>query len=290
MTVAPPRPKTPPLTALRAFEAAARLGGIAAAAAELGVTAGAVAAQVKALEDHLGAELFDRQARGVRLTAVGERVAPSLSVAFDALGEAVQVMRAEAAPATVHIATLPAVADLWLQPRLAAIRAALPGASLSVTALERPPDLKRIPYDLSLFFLPAGEGRLVAEDVIYPVCAPALAAGLSGPEDLARVPCLTDSTWADDWATWAGQAVPGWSFTPRGPVFSLYALAVREAVAGAGVLMGHEALVAPALASGALIAPFPTRVRLPRALSLKMLRPADRGSIRARVADLLARG
>ncbi|MBS0564794.1 MAG: LysR family transcriptional regulator [Proteobacteria bacterium] len=290
MPVAPPRPKAPPLNALRAFEAASRLGGIAAAAAELGVTAGAVAAQVKALEDHLGADLFDRQARGVRLTAVGERAAPSLRAAFDALGEAVQVLRAEAAPGAVHIATLPAVADLWLQPRLAAIRAALPEASLSVTALERPPDLKRIPFDLSLFFLPGGEGRALAADVIYPVCAPALAASLREPADLSRVPCLTDSTWAGDWAMWAAQAVPGWGFTPRGPVFSLYALAMREAVAGAGVLMGHEALVAPALASGALVAPFPTRVRLPRALSLTMLRPARPGSIRARVAELLARG
>ncbi len=64
MPVAPPRPKGLALNALRAFEAAARLGGFAAAAEELGVTAGAVTAHVKALEEALGAPLFERHAKG----------------------------------------------------------------------------------------------------------------------------------------------------------------------------------------------------------------------------------
>ncbi|MEL0437260.1 LysR family transcriptional regulator [Phycobacter sp. K97] len=69
MPVAPPHPKPLPLTALRAFEAAARLGSFAAAAEELGVTPGAVSAQVKSLEDSIGAPLFHRRARAVELTA-----------------------------------------------------------------------------------------------------------------------------------------------------------------------------------------------------------------------------
>ena len=75
MPVAPPRPKSLPLTALRAFEAAGRLGGFAAAAAELGVTPGAVAAQIKALERAVDAPLFERSARGA-LAAPFERRAP----------------------------------------------------------------------------------------------------------------------------------------------------------------------------------------------------------------------
>ena len=66
MPVAPPFPRLPSLNALRAFEAAARLGGFAQAAEELQVSPGAVAAQIKALEQDLGAPLFDRHARGVR--------------------------------------------------------------------------------------------------------------------------------------------------------------------------------------------------------------------------------
>lgn len=288
MSVAPPRPKGLPLNALRAFEAAARLGGFAAAAAELGVTAGAVAAQVKALEEVLGAALFERHAKGVRLTALGQQAQPEFAAAFDRLGLAVQMLRAEAAPRTVHIATLPAIAQLWLSPRLPAIRAAAPEISVSITAMEVPPDLKRAPFDLNLFYRDPHEGRVVAVDEIFPVCAPALAAQITRPEDLGDVPCLTDSAWADDWAVWSAVAMPGRGLTPRGPVFSLYALAVEEAVNGAGVLIGHSALVAAHLESGRLVAPLPQRVRLPRALCLWSARRPRPGSATARLADWLA--
>ena len=143
MAVSPPRPKDLPLTALRAFEAAARLGGFSAAAPQLGVTPGAITAHVKTLETALGAALFDRTTRGVRLTALGRRVLPEFVAAFDALGAAVQTLRREAAPRTVHIATLPSIAQLWLSPRLPALRAAAPEIAISITAMETPPNLKR---------------------------------------------------------------------------------------------------------------------------------------------------
>lgn len=283
MPVAPPRPKDLPLNALRAFEAAARLGGFAAAAAELGVTPGAVTAHVKALEDRLGAALFLRDARGVRLTALGARVLPDFVAAFDALGQAQHLLRAEAAPRAVHIAALPAIAQLWLSPRLPALRAAMPELAISVTALEAPPNLKRAPYDLSLF--PGDQGQLVAEDEIFPVCSPALAARITCADDLRRLPCLIDSAWVGDWALWAATVLPG--FEARGPVFSLYALAVEEAAGGAGVLMAHGALVAGHLARGALVAPLPQRVRLPHALRLWPARPLRAGTPVAQVARAL---
>ena len=285
MAVSPPRPKDLPLTALRAFEAAARLESFATAAAELGVTPGAVTAQVKALEVALGAALFERTARGVRLTAVGARALPGFVAAFDAMAAAVQFLRSEAAPETVHIATLPAIAQLWLSPRLPALRAMAPEIAVSITAMEAPPNLKRAPYDLSLF--PGSSGALIAPDVIFPVCAPHLAERLQRPEDLVDVACLQDASWADDWAIWAEKAIPGQRFAPRGPVFSLYALAVEEAAGGAGVLMGHEALVAGHMARGALVAPFATRVTLAHGLRLWSARPLRQGSAAQRVAAFL---
>ncbi|QYZ68721.1 LysR family transcriptional regulator [Neotabrizicola shimadae] len=286
MPVAPPRPKDLPLNALRAFEAAARLQGFAAAAMELGVTPGAVTAHVKALEDRLGAPLFDRTARGVHLTQLGATVLPAFTAAFDALGQAQHQLRAEAAPRSVHIATLPAIAQLWLSPRLPALRAAMPEIALSVTAMEAPPNLKRAPYDLSLF--PGTEGRVIAEDEIFPVCAPSLAARIHRPEDLAQFPCLIDSAWSADWPLWLEAALPCTAFTPRGPVFSLYALAVEEAAGGAGVLMGHAPLVAAHLARGALVAPLPQRVRLAKSIRLWSARPLRPGQPADRVARALA--
>ncbi len=291
MAVLPPFPRLPSLNALRAFEAAARLGGFAPAAEELRVTPGAITAQIKALEDELGAPLFERHARGVRLTALGQRALPGFVGAFDALGLAMRELRREAAPRRAHIAALPAVAQLWLAPRLPALRQALPEADISVTVMELPPNLKRVPFDLCLFYAetaPPGSVWLAADEIL-PVCTPELARSLKTNEDLRQVACLTDSAWAEDWAIWSASVMPGTDFAPRGPVFSLYALAVAEALNGAGVLMAHRALVAPHLASGALVAPFDRAVRLPRNLYGWMLQPAanrDLAAILQRLVEL----
>jgi LysR family glycine cleavage system transcriptional activator len=285
MPVAPPPLTRLPLNALRAFEAAARTGAFTLAAAELGVTPGAVTAHVKALEERLGAALFERQARGVRLTALGLAAVEELTGAFDALAGAEARMRALALPREVHIATLPAIAQLWLSPRLPALRAAAPEISVSITALEAPPNLKRSLHDLSLFPGTSG-GRLVAEDALFPVCSPALAARLRQVEDLAGVPCLSDTAWDRDWEVWL--AAEGAKVAVRGPVFSLYALAVEEAVNGAGVLMGHGPLVAGHLERGALVAPFPQRVGLASGFRLWSARPMERGGAVERVAAFLA--
>lgn len=280
MTVTPPRPKDLPLTALRAFEAAARLGGFAAASQELGVTPGAITAHIKSLELELGAALFDRTPRGVQLNALGAKVMPGFVEAFDQLGHAVQTLRSEAAPSTVHIAALPSLAQLWLSPRLPSLRAAAPDISISITAMEAPPNLKRAPYDLSLFYSEDRKGAL-SRDVIFPVCSPAMAAKLSSPSDLSQVSCLSDSTWVDDWAIWATAA--NTSFTPRGPEFSLYTLAVEETVNGAGVLMGHEALVASHMARGELVEPFDIKVQLNSSLRLWSQKPFKSRSAASRV-------
>ncbi|WP_424985524.1 LysR family transcriptional regulator [Microbulbifer sp. S227A] len=286
MSVAPPRPKSLPLTALRAFEAAARLGGFAAAAEELHVSPGAISAHIKAIETELGAALFARSARGVRLTPLGQRALPHFAEAFDGLGDAVQRLRADAAPGVVHIAALPAIAQFWLSPRLPALRAAAPEIQISITALEQPPNLKRVPYDLCLFHS-RGEGETVAEDALLPVCAPAMAARMARPGDMADLPCLTDTGWPDDWRTWIDTALPDAGFTPRGPLFSLYSLAVEETVNGAGILMGHTALIAPYLASGKLVAPFDMTVPLRSSLRMWSLRPAAPSSPAGRVAGWL---
>lgn len=281
MPVSPPRPKDLPLNALRAFEAAARLGSFVQAGEELGVSAGAITAHVKSLEGILGAQLFKRSARGVSLTALGQRVLPEFTAGFDALGRAAQLLRAGAAPRTVHIATLPALAQLWLSPRLPGLRSVTPDIEISITAMEAAPNLKRAPYHLCLFYRSGQPANAVAPDEIFPVCAPALAARLGSVADLLAVPRLSDAVWADDWALWGKAVAPALDLRANGPAYSLYALAVEEAVNGAGVLMGHGALVARHLASGALVAPFEPRVTLPRSLCLWAARPGEGRAVQA---------
>lgn len=291
MAISPPRPKSPPLNALRAFEAAARLGGFSAAAEELSVTPGAIAQHIKSLEAWAGAALFVRQAQGVELTPLGDAVIGGFSDAFDRLGEAVLTLRAHAAPREVRIAALPSIAQLWLSPRLPLIRRAVGEARISVTALETPPNAKRAPFDLSIFYETRVSGGLVTlqdPDVIFPVCAPDLAKRLREPGDLLDAVLLFDSAWPDDWSDWFRAAGVKPSSRIEGAVFSLYSLAVDEARNGAGVLMGHAALVERDLASGALIQPFQQSVKRAHKLCIRMARRFPNDAPAARVARALA--
>jgi len=290
MAIVPPRPKGPPLNALRAFEAAARLGGFTKAADELCVTPGAITQHVKTLETWAGAPLFDRQPQGVQLSPLGHKIAAEFSAAFDRLGQAVQALRTEAAPQLVQIAALPSIAQLWLSPRLPAIRKALPEVTLSITAMETPPNMLRDPFDLTIFFSdePSGGSRfLLGADVIFPVCAPDVAEGLQHVEDLANYPMIGDASWADDWQIWLRAKHPQLSVSVKGPTYSLYSLAVDEAVNGAGVLMGHETLVRSHLKAGRLVAPFSGKVSLDRNLSLALAHRPKPGSTISRLCDML---
>ncbi|MDP2493205.1 LysR substrate-binding domain-containing protein [Shimia thalassica] len=287
MAIKPPRPKGPPLNAMRAFEAAARLGGFTNAAEELCVTQGAVAQQIKTLESWAGAPLFERKAQGVVLSRVGQQVLPSVIEAFDAMGQAVLELQQAASPHRIHIAALPAVAQLWLSPRLPELRAMMPEIEISVTALEQAPNLAREPFDLALFY-GANADQDIVRDRIFPVCTPALGRKVTSVADLKGVPCLSDAVWADDWALWLRTKAPQEDVIPRGPVYSLYALAVEEALNGAGVLMAHEALVQRHLESGALIAPFEGAVETGQTLGMQLRDGKPRPALAALIKLLLS--
>lgn len=292
MSVTPPRPRGPHLNAMRSFEAAARLGGFAAAAEELCVTPGAVSQQVRALEEWVGAPLFERRTQGVRLTALGAEVRPGFEAAFDALGDALHGLRAAAPGGPVSIAALPSVAQLWLAPRLADVRARMPAQTISITALETPPNMQREVFDLALFFGRPGEmpnSRVLAVDRTFPVCAPQVAARLNTPQDLAGVELIHDATWRDDWNTWLAAAGLPTEMANHGAVHSLYAIAVAEAIGGAGVLIGHEPLVTEHLAEGKLVRPFPLEIDTGQGLLLGAASSLPSGSAAACVAELMCK-
>ena len=276
MNISPPRPKGPPLNALRAFEATARQGSFTMAATELCVTPGAVAQQVKSLESWSGVKLFERKAHGIALTALGNTLVPEFVHAFDALGTAIKSLRTQARPEQIRISALPSGAQLWLSPRLPGIRASHKNLALSVVATETPPNLKRELFDISLFFedLPGNDSHIeICRDSIFPVCAPELASQLHKPADLAQLTCLHDSRWDNDWKYWLQAASPGQVIDTPGPAYSLCSLMLEEALNGAGVMIGHESLVGAQLQSAALVAPFKTRVELNRRLAIASAAP-----------------
>lgn len=125
----------PPLNGLRAFAAAGRHLSFRAAAEDLGVTQGAVAQQVRGLEEHLGLRLFLREPRGLAFTEEGRAYHAAVARAFSQLSKATAALRA--APSRVTISVTPTFASKWLIPRLSEFTEAHPGIDLRITATER---------------------------------------------------------------------------------------------------------------------------------------------------------
>ncbi len=278
MSVIPPRPKGPPLNALRAFEAAARLGGFAQASEELCVTPGAISQHIKALEEWTGTPLFQRKAHGVALTEAGQQLLPQFTHAFDAMSTATRALRATMARPSVTIAVLPSVAQLWLSPRLPTLHAAMPETRLTVLAMETPPNLNREMIDISLFIrTPTGADNeyILSQDLLFPVCAPQLAQQITKPADLTQQMLIHDESWSGDWGLWAQQFGQGFAPDQTGSRYSLYSLALDDARAGAGVLIGHAPLVHRDLERGVLVRPLEGSITTGQALIMEISPPKN---------------
>ena len=259
------RRRLPPLNALCAFEACARLGSTVAAASELGVTHGAVSKQVALLESWLDTALFDRG--GVRLTttAAGARYAAALGRAFDTIDATTREL---AEPASVvRVSTTASFAALWLLPRLPRFRALHPDVEVWVSESRAPVEVGPSGVDIALRTgrgpWPGVRAEPLLTDQLIPVCAPALAGRLRAPADLARATLLHDE---DPWAGWlqwleaARLGRPAWG--NKGPRVADGALLLQAAIDGQGVALARKRLAAMHLESGKLVQPFGPAVAL----------------------------
>ena len=251
------------LNGLRALEAVGRLGSLQAAAEELGVTFGAVSQQVIKAEEQLGRAIFSRTTRGLRETAASAPFLARLSAGFRQLSEAVATtQRRDDAILTISVA--PIFASRWLIHRIDRFSAAHPDIGLRIEATTTLVDLARSDVDLAIRVGPGGWPGVAAEflipQVMFPVCAPALAERIRTPRDLADQPAVVDGNDAFTWEHWlkaAGLDVP----PPKARhVFSDASLCLDAALAGQGVLLAWPVLASWALKEGRLVAPVPIRV------------------------------
>jgi LysR family glycine cleavage system transcriptional activator len=130
--------RIPSLTALRAFEAAARLGSFTLAAAELHVSQSAVSQQIRTLEADLGVSLFRRSGPRIALTPEGANLAAGLRAGFAEIHRAVESVRRRRRP-IVTVSLLPTLAVRWLIPRLERFNAAHPGIEIRLATSVAPP-------------------------------------------------------------------------------------------------------------------------------------------------------
>jgi LysR family glycine cleavage system transcriptional activator len=257
-----------PLTALRAFEAAARHLSFQAAAAELFVTPAAVSHQVKRLEAYLGVSLFHRGHRVVELTGEGKTLAASLGDLFGQLDRALDQVGAPAAD-TLRISTMESFAAKWLAPRLHRLHREHPDLKLHIETGNEHANFTRDGIDVAIRYGPGGYADAQAEHLmdapVFPVCAPSLLAEghppLARPDDLSRHTLLHDQSatgrpGVPDWTAWLKAAGATLVDVSRGPVFASIYLAQEAAVAGHGVALGVGPLVEEDLQRGRLVKPF----------------------------------
>ena len=171
--------RLPSLSALRAFEAAARTGSLSRAGAELNVTHAAISQHVRTVEREVGASLLDRGPRGVVPTPAGAALAEGLGEGFGRLLSAVEATRRESGDRPLRIATTPTLAENWLMPRLGGFWAAHPGVATALLPGSRIADLSRGEADLAIRYgggdWPGLEAeRLLPADFVV-VASPALA-------------------------------------------------------------------------------------------------------------------
>ena len=126
--------KLPPLNALKAFEAAARLSSVSLAAKELSVTPGAVSQQVRLLEDHAGGPLVRREAGGLVLTELGARLQPVLRDAFEHMKRAADIIYGPSRRQSLSVSVPPSFAVRWLVPRMARFSAQHPEIEIWISA------------------------------------------------------------------------------------------------------------------------------------------------------------
>jgi len=261
-----PRWQVPPLELLLAFEAAARQLSFTKAAAELSLTQSAISRQIQALEESLGARLFERRTRALLLTEAGQRFFQLTQGVLGDLDAATQRLRGAAAARTVTVTTTPGFASLWLIPRLNAYLQANPGVDVRISASYETTNLEREGIDLAIRYAPdeemAGQSALFEEAVI-PVCSPALAADparpLRVPADLhAHVLLHSDDakySWME-WNLWL-HAHGLRELKPAGALqFNQYDQLVQAAVNGQGVALGRLPLLRGMLREKKLVTPF----------------------------------
>ncbi len=241
--------KLPSLSSIRAFEAAARAGSFAQAAAELGTTAASVSYHVRQLEQQLGMPLFHRHAQRVELTQTGAVIAREAMNAFAAL-RASFVRAVAVDESRLALTTLPTFGTSWLTPRLGEFRARHPEIALRIDVSGDAEDLNDGRFDAAIR---NGHGRWpgmravkLLPSVFMPLCSPTLksaaAAALANPRKALDVPLLGRPDW---WTMWfrARGFNAGPSRDKFGTSLAHEYLDIAAAVAGQGVAMRTAAAV-----------------------------------------------
>jgi len=251
--------RLPPLSALPAFEATARLGSVTAAAEELGRTHSAVSKQIAHLSDDVGGGLFQKVGNGLKLTARGERLRQATKSALDELDRVGRQLRGEVDERHVDLLMSATLATRWLIPRLPGFYALHPELEIRLRMAghswvpEHEVDIA-ISYDRLRNRTKEDAGMAIGDTAYGPVCAPTYP--LRQVDGAWRVgTTLTNAGAAHSWREWGGRA--GIELSAEHDLeYPQHVLALEASAAGLGLALAEQRLVEQDLANGRLIAPF----------------------------------
>lgn len=255
------RPRLPPLNAIKAFEAAARLGSFTRAAEELNVTHGAISRQIRLLEDWLGIQLFLRTSRNAVPTQTGKDLLAEAGPALDRVAIVCQRLQNRVpATAVLRLSALPTFAMRWLIPRLPEFQRDHPGLDLQIVTASTPAEQFGMDADavISGPWRQSGWiGKRFLGEARLPVLSPDLMekCPLRVPADLANHTLLHAATLRTAWPRWLAAANAPELKPAREQVFEHFYFAIQAALEGLGVVMGPLALVRDELRDGRLLPP-----------------------------------
>ncbi len=251
--------KLPPFPALRAFEAAARLGSFKAAADELCVSPSAISHQVRLLETYLGRPMFSRGPQAVRLTQAGQRYLSRIGPLLDDIDASTREITGDAARGQLRLKMTEWFAKRWLIPRLPRFMSVCPEIDLKIDTGLPPTDFRKGALDVIIHWGDAPVEGVVIEPFFAstrtPVCSPAYRAAhpeLRTPTDLAGHVLLRDET-DDGWAEWFAAAGCAEACPEHGPVFSHCELSTAAALSGTGVELAYRELLIDLIRRGELV-------------------------------------
>jgi DNA-binding transcriptional LysR family regulator len=253
--------RLPPLTHVRAFEAAARHESFKAAAAELHVTEAAVSQHVKQLEGWLDVALFRRTPRGVRLTDAGAAYRPDLTDALDRIADATARVTGGTMTGVLTVSVAPSLGTRWLIPRLHRFTDRHPEIAVRPRVSPTLTDLNAEGVDLAIRHgtgdWPGVRAEHLKDEHLVPVCAPNYAADgdAADPDGLAAMPVLAAEPRSGEWPHWLRAVGAGRDQPAHAVTYATLALALDAAIAGAGVALADRDLVAADVAAGRLCIP-----------------------------------
>lgn len=263
-------PDLPPLTWLRAFEAAARTLSFTHAATELHLTQAAISKHVKALEHHLRQPLFLRRPRGLELTKSGAAYLPKVQDALQRLAIGTREVFGQRRNAALTVRCGVSFAVNWLMPRLPEFLDRNPGTAVRLlsSVWNEPFDAEDIDLDIQYGTgdWPGCNSHRLTWETITPLCAPGLR--LESPEDLSKHRLLHVLGYHEGWGVWLTAAGAKGVDAGSGLHLDTSLTAFELAAQGAGVALGRSSLAAHAIASGRLIAPFALAVPIDEAFHI----------------------